>query len=215
MVPLEFSQPLFLDDAMGRSSRSRAEENRARIVEVASGLFRARGLDSVGIAEIMKAAGMTQGGFYKHFPSKDALAAEACAFAFTTAAENWRRVAQDAAGDGRDVAGAITAYYLAPKSPEMTCPMIALAADAAHRTPDDPVHRAYNDGVRGLFDTFAELATADGFPALEDRLRTLFAAMVGSNMLARSGHGEGWSTSFKQSAVAAGDSGDGETATPR
>src|SRR5258708_642588 len=143
---------------MGRSSRSRAEENRARIVEVASGLFRARGLDSVGIAEIMKAAGMTQGGFYKHFPSKDALAAEACAFAFTTAAETWRRVAQDAAR-----------------------------------------------GVRGLFDTFAELAAADGFPAVEDRLRTLFAAMVGSNMLARSGHGEGWSTSFKQSVVAAGD----------
>ena len=190
---------------MGRSSRSRAEENRARIVEVASGLFRARGLDSVGIAEIMKAAGMTQGGFYKHFPSKDALAAEACAFAFTTAAETWRRVAQDAARDGRDVANAITAYYLAPKSPEMTCPMVAHAPDAARRTPDDPLHRAYNDGVRGLFDTFAELAAADGFPAVEDRLRTLFAAMVGSNMLARSGHGEGWSTSFKQSVVAAGD----------
>jgi TetR/AcrR family transcriptional repressor of nem operon len=184
-------------------------------VEVASGLFRARGLDSVGIAEIMKGAGMTQGGFYKHFPSKDALAAEACAFAFTKAVETWRRVARDAARDGRDVANAVTAYYLAPKSPEMTCPMVAHAPDAARRTPDDPVHRAYNDGVRGLFDTFAELAAADGFPAVEDRLRTLFAAMVGSNMLTRSGHGEGWSTSFKQSVAAAGDRGDGETSTPQ
>src|SRR5260221_830165 len=182
---------------MGRSSRSRAEENRARIVEVASGLFRARGLDSVGIAEIMKAAGMTQGGFYKHFPSKDALAAEACAFAFTNSAENWRRVAQDAAGDGRDVANAIAAYYLAPKPPEMTCPMVAHAPDAARRTPDDPLHRAYNDGVRGLFDTFAELAAADGFPAVEDRLRTLFAAVVGPNRLASSWHRPGRSTTLQ------------------
>jgi TetR/AcrR family transcriptional repressor of nem operon len=198
---------------MGRSSRRQADNNRARIVEAASGLFRAHGIEAVGIADVMKAAGMTQGGFYKHFPSKDALAAEACELAFAKAAENWRRVAQDAAGDGRDVARAIAAYYLAPKSPEMTCPMIALAPDAAHRTPDDPVHRAYSDGVRGLFNTFAELAAADGFPAVENRLRMLFAAMVGSNMLARSGHGEGWSTSFKQSVVAAGDRSDGGTAT--
>jgi TetR/AcrR family transcriptional repressor of nem operon len=122
-------------------------------------------------------------------------------------------VARDAAGDARDIAGAITAYYLAPKSPEMTCPMIALAPEAAHRAPNDPLHRAYNDGVRGLFDIFAELATADGSPATADRLRMLFAAMVGSNMLLRSGHGEGASTSFKQSILAATDISGGEAPT--
>ena len=80
--------------------------------------------------------------------------------------------------------------------------MVALAPEAAGRAPDDPLRRAYNEGVRGLFDTFAELAS-DGRPAAEDRLRMLFAAMVGSNMLARSGHGEGCSTSVKQSVMAA------------
>jgi len=189
---------------MGRSSRSQADQNRARILQVASGLFRAHGVEAVGIADVMKAAGMTQGGFYKHFPSKDALAAEACALAFEGAAENWRRVARDAAADGRNVAAAIADYYVAPKPPGMTCPMIAFAPDAARRGPDDPLHRTFSDGVRGLFDTFSELAGgAAASPEAEERLRTLFAAMIGSNMLARSGPGEEWSTAFGRSVLAA------------
>jgi TetR/AcrR family transcriptional regulator, transcriptional repressor for nem operon len=190
---------------MGRSSRSQANANRVRIVEVASGLFRAHGIEAVSISDVMKAAGMTQGGFYKHFASKDALAAEACELAFTKAAENWRRVAQDAADHGRDVAKAITAYYLAPKAPEMTCPMVALATDVAKRAPDDPLCGAYNAGVRNLFDTFAELATAHASRATTDRLRMLFAGMVGSNMLARSGNGGDWSAGFKKSVAATAD----------
>jgi TetR/AcrR family transcriptional repressor of nem operon len=170
---------------MGRSSRSQADHNRARIVEVASGLFRAYGIEAVGIADVMKAAGMTQGGFYRHFSSKDGLAAEACTLAFQKAAENWRRVAQVAAQNGRDVAEAIAAYYLAPKSPNMTCPMIALAPDAARRPSDDPLRQAYVAGVRDLFCMFAELAAASDSQATDDRLRVLFAGMVGSNMLAR------------------------------
>jgi TetR/AcrR family transcriptional repressor of nem operon len=188
---------------MGRSSRKLADDNRARIVEVASGLFRARGIEAVGIADVMKAAGMTQGGFYRHFSSKEGLAAEACTFAFTKAVETWRLVAQDAARDGRDTARAITDHYLAPKPPDMTCPMVALAADIAACAPDGPLYRAYNDGVRSLFDTFAELATTDDAPAAEIHLRMLFAAMVGSNMLARSGGGEDWTTGLRQSVAAA------------
>jgi TetR/AcrR family transcriptional repressor of nem operon len=170
---------------MGRSSRSQADHNRARIVEVASGLFRAYGIEAVGIADVMKAAGMTQGGFYRHFSSKDGLAAEARTLAFQKAAENWRRVAQVAVQNGRDVAEAIAAYYLAPKSPNMTCPMIALAPDAARRPSDDPLRQAYVAGVRDLFCMFAELAAASDSQATDDRLRVLFAGMVGSNMLAR------------------------------
>ena len=82
---------------MGRSSRSQANANRVRIVEVASGLFRAHGIEAVSISDIMKAAGMTQGGFYKHFASKDALAAEACELAFTRpprTGDGWHRTRQ-------------------------------------------------------------------------------------------------------------------------
>ena len=192
---------------MGRSSRRQADDNRARIVEVASGLFRAHGIEAIGIADVMKAAAMTQGGFYRHFPSKEALAAEACAFAFTKAAESWRRVARDAIRDGVNVAVAITDYYLALKAPEMTCPMVALAPGAG-RDPDDALYRAYNEGVRSLVETFTELASENGCAAEEDRLKMLFAAMVGSNMLARSGPGEDSSNSLKQSVMAVAQRGD-------
>ena len=184
---------------MGRSSRQQADENRDRIVQVAAGLFAAYGVGAVGIADIMKAAGMTQGGFYKHFASKDALAAEACAFAFSGAARQWRKVAEAAQSAGRDAAGAVTSYYLDRKPPEMTCPMISYAPDAASSPADDPLNAAYSAGVRDLFDTFCELS-ASGSPEMnEDRARMQFAAMVGSNMLTRPSRGTGWLTKFKQS----------------
>ena len=60
-----------------RVSREKAAENREKIVEVAARLFRERGFDGVGVDAIMKEAGLTHGGFYGHFGSKDDLAAEA------------------------------------------------------------------------------------------------------------------------------------------
>jgi AcrR family transcriptional regulator len=88
---------------MGRSSRSHTDENRARILQVASSLFRPHGVEAVGIADVMKVAGMIQGSFYKHFPSKGAPGRGMRALAFEGAAENWRGVARDAATDGRNV----------------------------------------------------------------------------------------------------------------
>ena len=58
-------------------SREQAAENRERIVQVAAKLFRERGFDGIGVADLMKAAGLTHGGFYGHFGSKEDLAAEA------------------------------------------------------------------------------------------------------------------------------------------
>lgn len=70
-------------------SKAQVQENRARIVEVAAALFRERGYDGVGIADLMGAAGLTHGGFYKHFGSKADLMAEAAAFGIArTAAES-------------------------------------------------------------------------------------------------------------------------------
>ncbi|PYS14767.1 MAG: hypothetical protein DMG17_16255 [Acidobacteria bacterium] len=59
-----------------RVSRKEAEANRERVVEVASALYRKHGFDGIGVADIMKKAGLTHGGFYGHFGSKDDLAAE-------------------------------------------------------------------------------------------------------------------------------------------
>jgi TetR/AcrR family transcriptional repressor of nem operon len=68
---------------MGRVSQAQATQNRERIVGTAARLFRERGMTGVSVADVMAEAGLTHGGFYKHFTSKDALVAEAVTLAFT------------------------------------------------------------------------------------------------------------------------------------
>ena len=63
-------------------SKTQAAENRAGIVDAAARLYREKGLSGVGVAEITRDAGLTHGGLYRHFASKDALAREACLRAF-------------------------------------------------------------------------------------------------------------------------------------
>ena len=75
-----------------RATREKAAENRARIVETASRLFRERGFDGVGLDAIMKDVGLTHGGFYGHFTSKEDLAAEAVAHALEQGAELQRDI---------------------------------------------------------------------------------------------------------------------------
>ena len=73
-----------------RVTREQAAAHRERIVQVASTLFRKHGFDGIGVADIMKAAGLTHGGFYGHFASKDDLAAEACILHFLGPDKPWR-----------------------------------------------------------------------------------------------------------------------------
>ena len=76
-----------------RVSREKAAENRERIIDAAGALFRAKGFDGIGVADIMKAADLTHGGFYGHFASKDDLVAQASSKAMARAAENWAKTA--------------------------------------------------------------------------------------------------------------------------
>src|ERR1700683_4889514 len=77
-----------------RITKDRAAENRARVVDAAAKLFRAKGFDAVGVAELMRAAGMTHGGFYNHFESKEALEKVACERVFAKAAANLSSIAE-------------------------------------------------------------------------------------------------------------------------
>src|SRR5271156_6688374 len=128
---------------MGRSSKEQADDNHRRIVAAAGNLFRSRGYDAVGIGDVMKAAGMTQGGFYKQFSSKEALAAEAWGAGFDGAARNWRR--QEDADTG---VTAIVDYYLAPKAPELRCPMLAHGEEAGRLEEGSDLRAVYAEGAR-------------------------------------------------------------------
>ena len=71
-------------------TRAQAEENRERILDNAAQLFRERGFDGIGLNDLMQAAGLTRGGFYGHFESKDDLAAQATQRALQVNREQWK-----------------------------------------------------------------------------------------------------------------------------
>jgi TetR/AcrR family transcriptional repressor of nem operon len=155
-------------------SREQMAENRRRILDAASRLFRDKGFDSVSVAEVMKAAGLTHGGFYGHFSSKDDLVAQTLTHV----------LAMDAGGGG-DLRAYINAY-LAPRHRDNAaggCPTAGLAADIRHQTP--AARSAMTEGLRSQIDRISK-----ALPELNsaDRRRAAigsWAAMVGAVILAR------------------------------
>ena len=113
-----------------RISKQRSAENKARIIADAAKLFRQNGFDRVGVADAMHAAGMTHGGFYNHFASKDELAAEACRQTLDVSVAKVRAIA--AIADDAERKPKLEAYlrrYVAPAARDAsapTCPMAAL-----------------------------------------------------------------------------------------
>jgi len=157
-----------------RVSREQMAENRRRILDVASRLFREKGFDAVSVAEVMNAAGLTHGGFYGHFSSKDDLVAETIAHAL--------------AGDGRR-GGDLRAYldaYLSPRHRDNVadgCPTAGLVADIRHQTVEARV--AMTKGLRSQIDRISE--ALPGLDAADRRRAAIgsWVAMVGAVILAR------------------------------
>ncbi|ARU29469.1 TetR/AcrR family transcriptional regulator [Cellvibrio sp. PSBB006] len=119
-------------------TKAQVQENRARIVEMASILFRERGYDGVGVAELMAAAGLTHGGFYKHFRSKADLMAEAAA----------EGLAQSAAKTADTDVISFVNQYLSRQhrdAPGDGCTMAALCGDAA-RQPES-IKAVFAEGI--------------------------------------------------------------------
>jgi TetR/AcrR family transcriptional repressor of nem operon len=165
---------------MGHSQKDK-EKTHAAIVEIAAQKMRESGTEGPGVAEIMKAAGLTHGGFYKHFDSRDDLVAEAVEAA----------VAQSRAGiaeviDGaEDPLAAFVDWYLSPAhrdDPGSGCPVVALGADAT-RT-DQRVRATYTGQVERYIAQMEELLDGEG----EDVRRRAIAAvseMIGAMLIAR------------------------------
>ena len=187
---------------MPRVSRAQAEAHHEAIEAAASRLFRARGLAGVTVADVMAEAGLTHGGFYTHYASKDDLAASACAAAFAFAAEKWRRRI-DAASTPVAARNAITEGYLRephcdPKA--ASCPTATLVTDVARASAGHPIHPAYLAGVTQQVETLAGLGTS-GDPARDRAAACLqLATMMGALLLARATHGDPLSDEFVKAA---------------
>jgi len=161
-------------------TKAQAQANRAHIVETAATLFRERGYDGVGVADLMAAAGFTHGGFYKHFGSKADLMAEAAACGLTSSA---------AAVADLDVHAFVSEYLSRAHrdGPGQGCTLAALCTDAARQT--DAVKAAFAAGIE------ARLATPvtqegqvqrDPDAAARARRIALMAQAVGALVLSRS-----------------------------
>jgi TetR/AcrR family transcriptional regulator, transcriptional repressor for nem operon len=165
-----------------RRSREDAAETRRLIVETASRLFRLRGITAVSVADIMGALGLTVGGFYRHFESKEALVIEAIAAAST---EMELRYAQPATGTASVSPGAALDSYLSRAHrdhPERGCPVSALCSEVAHESL--PTRQAFTTSVQRLLAIVASLAPGDTKDARDRRLHAV-ASMVGAVVLAR------------------------------
>lgn len=179
---------------MGRSSAEQASRNRARIVAQASRLFRERGVENVSVSDVMTAAGMTVGGFYKHFASKEALVQEACALSFEKAAKSWLAVGNKS-GDRADARiAALVRHYFKARSADQTCPMLAYAPGMSADDTSASTRQIYADGAEALFEQFVRAADSDATAMQEDAIT--FAAMVGAQLLVQATHGSPWSKSL-------------------
>jgi TetR/AcrR family transcriptional repressor of nem operon len=165
-----------------RRSHAATAESKRRVVTAAARLMRERGPEGVSIAEVMAAAGMTHGGFYSHFPAKDALLAAATERAF---AEKLEPIERAPAGTQRQEA--LLRYldaYLSMghvAAPGAGCPIAGLAPELGRAAPE--VRAAMAGGVRQMLETLAAAAPTDG--DARERAILVLASAVGAIVLAR------------------------------
>ncbi|EYS97406.1 TetR family transcriptional regulator [Cupriavidus sp. SK-4] len=178
---------------MARASREQTDKNREAIEQASSRLFRERGLNGVSVAELMADAGLTHGGFYGHFASKDALAAQACKRAFEESTARWERRLARADGDRKAMLANLVEPYLTAAhcaNPGVGCAAAALAVDVAREPADKPVRQAYVEGLRVMVDDMAQTVESDDPQVRHDEALVRMALLVGALTLARATDGD-------------------------
>ncbi|HEY1543257.1 MAG TPA: TetR/AcrR family transcriptional regulator [Xanthobacteraceae bacterium] len=166
-----------------RVSREQAAANRERIIEAAAELFRRSGFTGVGVADIMKAADLTHGGFYGHFTSKDDLIAQASRRAMRRSAEVWRKMVADA---DRDPLTALLSHYVSSRhrdDPAHGCAFAALGSDAARC--GKPVRTAFAEGLGPLIDILTEAVAGRTKAARRRKALATMSELVGAIVLSR------------------------------
>lgn len=166
-----------------RVSRVQAEENRQTVITVASRLFREHGFDGIGLKDLMKGAGLTQGAFYKQFASKEDLAAQASSRALESVSGRW---SEAIAASPDDPLGAVIAFYLSMDHREEKmdgCPVAALGSDAARQSSD--VKASFETGIKAYLETLGRMiGRADG-EETNGKAMAVLSTMVGALILSR------------------------------
>jgi TetR/AcrR family transcriptional repressor of nem operon len=164
-----------------RVTRQQATANRERILDVAGTLFRERGFDGIGVADIMKRAGLTHGGFYGQFASKDDLAAETTARVLGK--EGWP---ERLTGKANSSFGEVVRAYLSARhrdEPGTGCMLAAVGSDVVRRP--RRVRHAFTEGLRARVDALRKLLPGGSPSPKRQRALTAMAALVGALTLSR------------------------------
>nr|WP_256466399.1 TetR/AcrR family transcriptional regulator [Bradyrhizobium sp. 153] len=175
-------------DAIGRTgfvkvSKETVEQNRERVIATAARLFRERGIDGIGLVDLMRAAGLTPGGFYRQFKSKDDLIVQAVQRAYEDMSEDI--AGRIAASD--DPLETLVRYYVSGyhrDNPGQGCGLATMAADGARH--DDPALRECFGGiVTNYIGLLTKLVPGSSAKTKRSAAIAALAEMIGSVVLSR------------------------------
>ncbi len=167
-----------------RKPSSRKEETHRRVVDAAARSIRATGYDGTGVSDIMKSVGLTHGGFYAHFGSREAMLAEAADRAGAHGIAALERVA--AAAPPQESLQALIRAYLSKAHADgvaIGCPVVALGSEMPRQAPE--VRRAATRRIKEFIDLVARQSPDWGLPGAHERAMVTVSTMVGALLLAR------------------------------
>ncbi|TCQ99113.1 TetR/AcrR family transcriptional regulator [Neorhizobium sp. JUb45] len=164
-------------------SREKAEENRQNVIETSSRLFRERGFDGVGVSTLMQAAGLTHGGFYKQFQSKDDLIAQATQVALNQTRD---RIASAVEKDSHNAFDTVVRYYLSDWHRSAVgdgCALAALGPDVARQGPE--VRNVMQKGVEEYLQQLEASVKGESDDDRREQAIATLSTLVGALMLSR------------------------------
>lgn len=186
---------------MKRNTPRSKEATHERIVQVGARAIRRFGYAGIGIADIMKLAGLTHGGFYAHFPSREAMLAELADRAGVEAIATFLRITASAPAE--QSLQSLLQVYLSEehvKNPEVGCPIAALGTEMPRQAP--AVRRAITRRIKEMVDVVSRQSADQGQPGARERALAITATMIGAVVLARAVDEEPLSESVLQAARA-------------
>lgn len=166
-----------------RVSRAQAEKNRRTVISVASRLFREQGFDGIGLNDLMSAAGLTHGGFYKQFKSKDDLVVQACDRALADSVETWSGIIESGGDD--PLAKLISRYLSCGHRDHIGegCAFAALGADAARH--GATLIRHFEQSIKSHLEILDRARQASSTQTVANDSVVTLSTMVGALVLSR------------------------------
>ncbi|MBK6865134.1 MAG: TetR/AcrR family transcriptional regulator [Ideonella sp.] len=192
---------MFIMPKIRPSARAAAKDaTHERIVGVAARAIRRSGYGGTGVADIMKEAGLTHGGFYAHFSSREAMLAEAARRACAESAATVAEVVANAP-PGQAFASMLGAYLSREhlERVDVGCPLAALGSETSRQVPE--VRRVATRHIKEMIDFVARQSPDWGQPAAHERAMVTVATMVGALMLSRAVDEPGLSDSLREAAI--------------